>query len=112
MSNFDDYIDGEPDVALRAMLAFSEYIKANRASVIALEDAFAQFDKIAEEPLDDEASPHEIIGAVREREKNVTDLVFYMSILSGKLDYERSTLGRLATALTDMLDAAEDTHEG
>lgn len=111
MSNFDDFIDGEPDVALRAMLAFSEYIKAHHGSVIALEDAFTQFDTMAEEPLDDDASPHEIIEAVREREKQTTDLVFYMSIVSAKLDYERSTLGRLATALTDVLNEAEK-HEG
>lgn len=108
MSNFDDYINNEPDVTLRAMLAFSEYVKAHHASAAALEDAFAQFGKMAEEPLDDEASPREIIKAVREREKHTTNLVFYMSIVSEKLDDERSTLGRLAMALTDVLNEAEN----
>lgn len=111
MSNFDDFIDGEPDVTLRAMLAFSEYVKAHHGTKVALEDAFSQFDTMAGEPLDDDASPREIIEAVREREKHTTDLVFYMSIVSAKLDYERSTLGRLATALTDVLNEAEK-HEG
>ena len=111
MSNFDDYIDSEPDVALRAVVAFSEYVKAHHGSVTALEDAFTQFDKMAEEPLDDEASPREIIEAVREREKQTTDLVFYMALVSERLEDERSALDRLATALTDVLNEAEN-YEG
>lgn len=111
MSNFDDFFDSEVEPGLRAVIAFGDYVKAHHATETALDDTFTHFEKMPEEPLPDEASPHEIIKAVREREQHVTDLVFYMTIVLEKLDHERSALDGLGTALTAMVDAKEK-HEG
>ena len=111
MSNFDDFFDSEFEPGMRAVIAFGDYVKAHHATEVALDDAFAHFEKMSEEPLPDDASPREIIKAVRERENLTTDLVFYMTILLEKLDHERSTLEGLGTALTAMADAKEK-HDG
>ena len=111
MSNFDDFFDSEFEPGMRAVIAFGDYVKAHHATEVALDETFTQFEKMSEEPLPDDASPHEIIKAVREREKNVTDLLFYMALVSEKLDDERSTLEGLGTALTAMVDAKEK-HDG